>query len=240
VNDLGGSMAGDGADDAPAAAVVDEITAAGGTAVADTLDISTASGAAGLVARALHDFGRVDIVVGNAGIMRWAPFPDVALEDVGQHLAVHALGSFLVAKAAWPHLAHQGYGRIVLTTSTGVLGLKGNTAYGMAKGGVLGLMRSLALAGRTVGIRANCIAPAASTRMAGEGGPEMPRQWSPTWPTRTARCRARSTRPAPVASLGCSSGRRPVSWWTARRPSRTSWRGGTPSTIPPGSRCRPT
>jgi NAD(P)-dependent dehydrogenase (short-subunit alcohol dehydrogenase family) len=174
VNDLGGSMAGEGADDGPAAAVVEEITAEGGTAVADTLDISAPSGAAGLVATALARFGRVDIVVANAGIMRWSPFPEVSVQDVEQHLAVHALGSFLVAQAAWRHMAGQGHGRIVLTTSTGLLGLQGNTAYGVAKGGVIGLVRNLAVAGRKVGIRANGIAPAASTRMAGEGGPEMP------------------------------------------------------------------
>jgi NAD(P)-dependent dehydrogenase (short-subunit alcohol dehydrogenase family) len=173
VNDLGGSMAGDGYDDGPAASVVEEITAGGGIAVADTLDIATASGAAGLIATALARYGRVDAVICNAGIMRWAPFPEVSVEDLEQHLAVHTRGSFLVAKAAWPHLADQ-QGRIVLTTSTGLLGLRGNTAYAVAKGGVIGLMRSLALAGRKVGVRANCIAPAASTRMAGEGGPEMP------------------------------------------------------------------
>jgi NAD(P)-dependent dehydrogenase (short-subunit alcohol dehydrogenase family) len=174
VNDLGGSMEGGGADQGPADAVVGEIEAAGGSAIADTLDISTADGTAGLVAHALDAFGRIDILIANAGIMRWARFPDVTAEDLEAHLAVHTLGAFHLARAAWPHLAEQGYGRIVLTFSTGMLGLPGNTAYGVAKGGVLGLCRSLATAGRKHGVLANCIAPAASTRMAGEGGPDLP------------------------------------------------------------------
>jgi NAD(P)-dependent dehydrogenase (short-subunit alcohol dehydrogenase family) len=174
VNDLGGSMEGDGTDGGPAAEAIDEITAAGGTAVADTNDIATEAGAAALVGAALETYGRIDIVVSNAGIIRWARFPDIPTEDLERHLAVHVAGSFFVARAAWPHLVEQGYGRIVLTTSTGLLGLPGNTAYGIAKGGVLGLARSLALAGRRHGITANCIAPAASTRMAGEGGPDLP------------------------------------------------------------------
>jgi NAD(P)-dependent dehydrogenase (short-subunit alcohol dehydrogenase family) len=174
VNDLGGSMEGTGADAGPAAAVVAEIEATGGQALADASDVATEVGAAALVAGAVEGFGRLDAVVANAGIMRWARFPEVPLEDLERHLAVHTVGSFLVARAAWPHLRAAGAGRIVLTTSTGMLGMSGNTAYGVAKGGVLGLARSLAVAGRRHGIRANCIAPAASTRMAGGGAPEMP------------------------------------------------------------------
>jgi NAD(P)-dependent dehydrogenase (short-subunit alcohol dehydrogenase family) len=174
VNDLGSSMEGDGADAAPADAVVGEIEAAGGVALADAHDVSTGEGAGALVHAALQRFGRIDAVIANAGIMRWARFPDVPAEDLEAHLAVHTLGSFHLAAAAWPHLVAQGHGRIVLTFSTGMLGLPGNTAYAMAKGGVLGLMRSLALAGRKHGVVANCIAPAASTRMAGEGGPDLP------------------------------------------------------------------
>jgi NAD(P)-dependent dehydrogenase (short-subunit alcohol dehydrogenase family) len=174
VNDLGGSMTGEGADAGPATEVAGAIEAAGGAAVAEGSDVSTEEGAAALVAAAIERFGRIDVVVANAGIMRWARFPDVSPDDLADHLAVHVGGSFHTARAAWPHLVAQGYGRVVLTTSTGMLGLPGNTAYGVAKGGVIGLARSLALAGRKHGITANCIAPAASTRMAGEGGPEMP------------------------------------------------------------------
>src|SRR5204863_1762024 len=100
--------------------------------------------------------------------------PDVDGADLERHLAVHVGGSFHTARAAWPHMVDQGYGRIVLTTSTGLLGLAGNTAYGTAKGAVIGLGRSLAIAGRKHGIRVNLIAPAASTRMAGDGGPDLP------------------------------------------------------------------
>jgi NAD(P)-dependent dehydrogenase (short-subunit alcohol dehydrogenase family) len=174
VNDLGGSMAGEGTDAGPAADVVAEIEAAGGDAVADTNDVSTEHGGAALVGTALDRFERLDVLVTNAGIMRWAAFPDVDPESLAAHLAVHVGGSFHTARAAWPHLAERGYGRIVMTTSTGMLGLPANTSYAAAKGGVVGLTRSLATAGAKRGIKVNLIAPAATTRMAGEGGPEMP------------------------------------------------------------------
>jgi NAD(P)-dependent dehydrogenase (short-subunit alcohol dehydrogenase family) len=175
VNDLGGSMDGTGADERLAADAVAEIVAARGDAIADASDVSTPAGAQALVDAAVGQYGRLDVLVANAGIMRWADFPDVDADDLERHLAVHVLGSFHTARAAWPHMAEQGYGRIVLTTSTGVLGLRGNTAYAVAKGGVIGLARSLATAGRAHGIRANLIAPAATTRMAGGmPGPEMP------------------------------------------------------------------
>ncbi len=169
MNDLGGSATGEGADAGPAAAVVDEIRGAGGKAVADTSDVSAADGAEGLVATAVERFGRLDVVVNNAGIMRWARFPDVSDDDLEAHLAVHVRGTFLTCRAAWPHMAGQGYGRIVNTTSAGMFGLPANTAYAAAKGGVVGLTRSLAVAGAKAGIRANLIAPAAMTRMAGPG-----------------------------------------------------------------------
>jgi NAD(P)-dependent dehydrogenase (short-subunit alcohol dehydrogenase family) len=176
VNDLGGAMDGSGADAAPAAAVVREIEAAGGTAFADASDVSTEDGASALVQVAIEQLGRVDAVVANAGIMRWAGFPDVDGDALEQHLRVHLGGSFHVARAAWPHLVEQGYGRIVLTTSSGMLGLRDNTAYATAKGAVLALARNLAIAGADHDIKVNCIAPAASTRMAGGHGPELPEE----------------------------------------------------------------
>jgi len=169
VNDLGASMAGAGADAGPAAAVVAEITAAGGTAVADTHDVATVEGAEALVARATDDLGSIDVLVNNAGIMRWAGLPDADAAHLDAHLAVHVAGSFNTTRAAWPHMVAQGYGRIVMTTSSGMFGLPGNLAYATAKGGVVGMMRSLATAGQELGIRVNCIAPAAYTRMAGSG-----------------------------------------------------------------------
>jgi NAD(P)-dependent dehydrogenase (short-subunit alcohol dehydrogenase family) len=175
VNDLGTSMGGSGADAALAASVVDEISAAGGKAIADDHDVSTVEGAEALVGAALDGFGRVDALVANAGIMRWGGLPELDAATLDRHLAVHVGGSFHTARAAWSHFAAQGYGRIVLTTSAGVFGLPNNTAYATAKGGVIGLGRSLAAAGAPLGIRVNLVAPAAHTRMAGPGDapPEM-------------------------------------------------------------------
>jgi NAD(P)-dependent dehydrogenase (short-subunit alcohol dehydrogenase family) len=167
VNDLGGSMAGGGADAGPADDVVDEINAAGGMAMADAHDVASEHGAGALVAAALDSFGRIDVVVNNAGIIRWADFPDADAENVESHLAVHVLGSFHTARAAWPHLVEQGYGRIVNTTSSGMFGLPNNVGYATAKAGVVGLTRSLATAGAAHGIKCNLVAPAAFTRMAG-------------------------------------------------------------------------
>lgn len=167
VNDLGSSMQGEGVDVGPAETVAAEIVAAGGEAAADASDVATSDGAAALVDRALERYGRIDIVVNNAGIMRWGGLPDVEVADLERHLAVHVLGTFGTLRAAWPHLVLQGYGRIVNTTSSGVFGLPANLAYATAKGGVLGLTRSLATAGADHGITVNCIAPAAMTRMAG-------------------------------------------------------------------------
>jgi NAD(P)-dependent dehydrogenase (short-subunit alcohol dehydrogenase family) len=170
VNDLGGSMGGVGADAAPANAVAAEIVDAGGSAIADISDVSTTEGAEALVAAALDAFGRVDVVINNAGIMRWAGLPELSVEDLDAHLAVHVAGSFNTVRAAWSHMVEQRYGRIVMTTSAGVFGLPNNTAYASAKGGVIGLTRSLAAAGAAHDIKVNALAPAAWTRMAGRSG----------------------------------------------------------------------
>jgi NAD(P)-dependent dehydrogenase (short-subunit alcohol dehydrogenase family) len=171
VNDLGGSTGGRGSDEGPATSTAAAITGAGGTAVADTHDVSSADGARALVEGAVERFGRIDVLVNNAGIMRWAAMPDVDEDDLARHLAVHVAGSFATTRAAWPHMVDQGYGRVVMTTSAGIFGLAANTAYATAKGGVLGLVRSLAVAGEPHGIRVNAIAPAAMTRMAGRPAP---------------------------------------------------------------------
>lgn len=165
VNDLGGSMDGRGSDAGPAAEVVAEVTASGGSALADSSDVSTPAGSSALVGAAVEHFGRIDALVANAGIMRWAEFPEVTEADMEAHLAVHLTGSFLTARAAWPLMVEAGSGRIVLTTSAGVFGLPANTAYAAAKGAVIGLCRSLATAGARSNIKVNCIAPAAATRM---------------------------------------------------------------------------
>jgi NAD(P)-dependent dehydrogenase (short-subunit alcohol dehydrogenase family) len=168
VNDLGASMQGDGADAGPAEAVAAEIAAAGGAAVADGHDVATVEGADVLVALAIERFGRVDVVVNNAGIIRWAGLPKADVANLEQHLAVHVAGSFNVIRAAWPHFVEQGYGRVVNTTSSGFFGLPRNLGYAAAKGGVIGMTRSLATSGAEHGIKLNCIAPAAYTRMAGQ------------------------------------------------------------------------
>jgi NAD(P)-dependent dehydrogenase (short-subunit alcohol dehydrogenase family) len=175
VNDLGGSMDGAGADQAVARTVADEIVAAGGAAIADGSDVSTPEGGAALVDAAFREFGRIDVLVNNAGIIRWAGFPDADAENLGQHLAVHLGGSFNTTRAAWPHMVEQGYGRIVMTTSTGMFGLPTNLSYAAAKAAVIGLTRSLTTAGGEHGIKVNLIAPAAFTRMAGGGSgpPQM-------------------------------------------------------------------
>lgn len=174
VNDLGGSMEGSGADAGPASDVALQITDAGGTALADGNDVATTTGAQALVAAAVENFRQVDVVINNAGIIQWAGFPEVDEDNLTRHLAVHTVGSFLVTRAAWPHMVERQYGRIVMTTSSGVFGLKNNTSYATAKSAVIGLTRSLAVASPKQGIKVNLIAPAAMTRMAGVGDvPDM-------------------------------------------------------------------
>jgi NAD(P)-dependent dehydrogenase (short-subunit alcohol dehydrogenase family) len=160
-------MQGVGTDDAVASAVVAEIEAAGGAALADEHDVASPEGAEALVGAALERFGRLDILINNAGIIRWGGLPDVDVESLQRHLAVHVLGSFNTTRAAWPTMVDQGYGRVVMTTSSGVFGLPKNLSYATAKGGVIGLTRSIATMSEAHGIKVNLIAPAAMTRMAG-------------------------------------------------------------------------
>ena len=178
VNDLGGSMEGVGADTEPASTVAAEIVAGGGVAIADNSDVDTPAGAQALVDSAIAQFGRLDIVINNAGIVRWAGFPEADADNLASHLAVHVTGSFNTTRAAWPHMVEQEYGRVVMTTSAGMFGLPNNVSYATAKGAVIGLTRSLTTAGAAHGIKVNLIAPAAVTRMAGQsadaaGSPQM-------------------------------------------------------------------
>ncbi len=167
VNDLGGSIRGSGTDDTVAATVAEEIEEAGGIAAHDGHDVASPEGAQQLVDSAAERFGRLDILINNAGIIRWAGLPDADLENLEQHLSVHVAGSFNTTRAAWPLMVEQGYGRIVMTTSSGVFGLPKNLGYATAKAGVIGLTRSLATTSEAHGIKVNLVAPAAMTRMAG-------------------------------------------------------------------------
>ncbi len=177
VNDLGSTMDGMGRHDkALAAQQVELIRRAGGIAEADTRDISLPEGANALVERAMSTFGRLDIVVSNAGIYWTDSFPDIDPVALRRQQDVHVGGSFNVVRAAWRHLAAADHGRVVLTTSTGALGSAMLTSYGAAKAGVLGLGRALAMAGEPHGIKVNMVAPMGMTRMmnAGTGRSETP------------------------------------------------------------------
>jgi NAD(P)-dependent dehydrogenase (short-subunit alcohol dehydrogenase family) len=179
VNDLGGSADGVGSDAGPAADVVSEIAAAGGTAVADASDVASVDGGTTLIQRALDEFGRIDAVVNNAGIVRWAGPPEADAGNLDAHIDVHVGGAFHTTRAAWPHFVEQGYGRIVMTTSSGLFGLSNNLSYAAAKGAVIRLTRSLAVAGRKHDILVNAIAPAAQTRMAGQPAGDAETQMAP-------------------------------------------------------------
>lgn len=165
VNDLGCELDGDGADPSPAAEVVEEIRAAGGEAVASHADVGDEAGAGSIVAAAIESFGRLDVVVNNAGNMGPEPFERLRSESLRAHLDVHAVGALNVTVAAWPHLLDAGYGRIVTTTSIGLFGGPYIAAYAAAKGAAFSLGRSIALAGEPHGIIANLVAPVAETRM---------------------------------------------------------------------------
>jgi NAD(P)-dependent dehydrogenase (short-subunit alcohol dehydrogenase family) len=166
VNDLGGSVDGTGSDKGAAEHVVDEITAAGGEAVADTNSVSTPEGGAAIVQTAIDAFGRVDIVVNNAGILRDKAFHNMTPDLVDPVLAVHLQGAFNVTQAAWPHMREQQFGRVVSTSSAaGIFGNFGQANYGAAKMGLVGLTRVLAVEGAKYNITANAIAPLALTRM---------------------------------------------------------------------------
>jgi NAD(P)-dependent dehydrogenase (short-subunit alcohol dehydrogenase family) len=165
VNDLGGTRAGDGSDPDVAQMVVAEIRAAGGDAVADGSDVASVPGAAELVRHAIDAYGHVDIVVNNAGMFMPDDFPALEFTDFRRYFDVHVGGSFNVTRECWPHMVKAGYGRVVMTTSHGILGASFLTSYGTAKGGVFALARGLAMLGQSSGIKVNSVAPVAATRL---------------------------------------------------------------------------
>jgi NAD(P)-dependent dehydrogenase (short-subunit alcohol dehydrogenase family) len=167
VNDPGGSIGGDGTDAAPADEVVREITAAGGEAVASTDSVATPEGGRAIVGTALERYGRIDILVHNAGNVRRASLKEMSYDDFEAVLDVHLRGAFHVVRPAFPQMCEAGYGRIVLTSSIG--GLYGNhevANYAVAKAGVIGLSNVAAIEGAPHGVKSNVIVPAAVTRMA--------------------------------------------------------------------------
>jgi NAD(P)-dependent dehydrogenase (short-subunit alcohol dehydrogenase family) len=166
VNDFGGTVAGAGSSPGPAKLVVDEIIEAGGVAIANSHSVATPEGAGAMVETAVREFGRIDIVVNNAGILCDEAMHKLTLESWEAVLAVHLTGTMLVTHAAFPHMREQGYGRIVNTTSAaGLFGNFGQCSYGAAKMGIVGLTRVLAIEGGPKGVRVNAVSPAALTRM---------------------------------------------------------------------------
>ncbi|MEY4606093.1 MAG: SDR family oxidoreductase [Ilumatobacteraceae bacterium] len=166
VNDLGGAVDGSGSDKGAAERVVDEIRGLGGEAVADTNSVSTPEGGAAIIDTAVTAFGRVDVVVNNAGILRDKAFHNMEPDLLDPVLDVHLRGAFNVTRPAWTLMREQGYGRIVSTSSAaGIFGNFGQTNYGAAKMGLVGFTRVLAVEGAKYNIKANAIAPLAFTRM---------------------------------------------------------------------------
>jgi len=166
VNDLGGKMDGSGANKSAADTVVEEIKAAGGEAVANYDSVATQEGARSMLQTALDAFGTVDIVVNNAGIIRYKSLLDHTAEDFAATLAVHLSGAFYLSQAAFPIMKEKRYGRLVFTSSSG--GMRGSAdgvAYGAAKAGVVGLANVMAVAGAPYGVFSNVIMPNAYTRM---------------------------------------------------------------------------
>lgn len=167
VNDPGGSLQGAGSDSSPAQDVVREIEAAGGNAVVNTDSVATPDGGKAIVQAALDHYGRLDILIHNAGNVRAASLREMTQADFDAVLDVHLRGAFHVVRPAFPVMCDAGYGRIVLTSSIG--GLYGNhrqVNYGVAKAGLIGLSNVAALEGEEHGVKCNVIVPAAVTRMA--------------------------------------------------------------------------
>jgi NAD(P)-dependent dehydrogenase (short-subunit alcohol dehydrogenase family) len=165
-DDLGGAVDGSGSSAGPAQAVVDEIKAAGGDAVADTNSVATPEGGEAIVQTAIDAYGRIDIVINNAGILRDKTFPNMTPGLRDPVLAVHLQGAFNVTKPAWVHMREQQYGRVVSTLSAaGVFGNFGQTNDGAGKMGLVGLTRVLAVEGARHNINANAITPLALTWM---------------------------------------------------------------------------
>lgn len=166
VNDLGATMDGDGADAGIADQVVDEIRAAGGTAVASYQSVDTPEGGEAIVQSAFDEYGRLDAVVSNAGIFHTAPFEELTTEDWRRMCRVHLDGAFNISQPAYRAMKAQGAGRFVfITSSAGLFGQPNSAHYVAAKAGALGLANVIAIEGAPYGIRANCVLPFGYSRM---------------------------------------------------------------------------
>lgn len=166
VNDLGGARDGSGGSVSAAEAVVAEIRAAGGEAIANGASVTDVAAVQAMVQQAIDTWGRVDVLVNNAGILRDKSFAKMDLADFRLVMDVHLMGAVHCTKAVWPFMTEQKYGRIVMTTSSsGLYGNFGQSNYGAAKMALVGLMQTLSLEGAKHDIRVNCLAPTAATRM---------------------------------------------------------------------------
>ena len=166
VNDLGGAVDGSGGSATAAEAVVAEIRAGGGQAMASAASVTDYAAVQAMVQQAMDAWGRVDILVNNAGILRDKSFAKMEIEDFRLVLDVHLMGAVHCTKAVWPHMNAQKYGRILMTTSSsGLYGNFGQSNYGAAKMALVGLMQTLSIEGAKNNIHVNCLAPTAATRM---------------------------------------------------------------------------
>ena len=166
VNDLGGTMDGSGGSSEAAESVVAEIMAMGGEAIANGGSVSDRAGAQSMVDDAMNAWGRVDVLINNAGILRDKSFSKMTLDDFEMVVNVHLLGAAYCSHAVWPIMREQNYGRILMTTSpSGLYGNFGQTNYGAAKMGQVGLMNTMKIEGAKNNIHTNSIAPVAATRM---------------------------------------------------------------------------
>ncbi len=218
INDLGGSISGEGGDEGPAEKTAKEIRDLGGEAVPNTDSVATPEGGQAIVQTAVDAYGTVDIVINNAGILRDKSFHNMTPELLDPVIDVHLNGAFYVTIPAWKIMREKNYGRVVNTASNaGVLGNFGQANYGAAKMGLVGLTNVLAIEGDRNNIKVNAIAPVAKTRMTEEllgplGDSPRTRRWYHRswrgWCTRTAPSPARSTR-RPVAASAASSSASP-------------------------------
>ena len=175
VNDLGGARDGSGGSSSAAEAVVAEIKAAGGEALANGASVTEADAVQAMIDQALDRWGRIDILVNNAGVLRDKSFAKMTLEDFRFVVDVHLMGAVNCTKAVWESMRERNYGRIVMTTSSsGLYGNFGQSNYGAAKMALVGLMQTLAIEGAKNDIRVNCLAPTAHTRMTEDLGAGLP------------------------------------------------------------------